>query len=267
MQRYIAPALTCLLSLVFIAAGFTHATTLEVSPDGPLWAHIGADILLYAHIGGGTIGLLSGVVAIAARKGQAIHRAAGKIFLASMFVTYLIGAGVAPFLTDGQRPNFVAGILALYLLITAWLTVKQRRGTASIRTSYIGLVISLSIVVTGFIFMQMGANSATGTVDGSPPQAFLLFTIAGSFAALGDLNVILRKGLSGTARLSRHLWRMCFSMFIASGSLFFGQPQVFSDAFNQSIASPILSFSPLIAMAVWLVLVRLKKRPRTSAHV
>lgn len=262
MKKYIAPVATCLLSFVFIAVGFAHATKLEISADAPRWAHLGADILLYAHIGGGTVGLLSGVAAIAARKGKVIHLMAGKIFLASMFVTYLIGAGVAPFLTDGQRPNLVAGILALYLLITAWLTVKQRRNTVKVRTSYIGLIISLSVVAAGLVFMQMGANSPTGTIDGSPPQAFILFTLAGSFAAYGELNVIMRKGLIGAARLSRHLWRMCVSMFIASGSLFLGQPQVFPDAFNHSAAPFVLAFAPLIAMATWLVLVRLKKRPR-----
>ena len=43
-----------------------------------------------------------------------------------MFVTYLIGAGVAPFLETGQRPNFVAGVLALYLLTSGVMAAMRR---------------------------------------------------------------------------------------------------------------------------------------------
>ena len=104
--------------------------------------------------------------------------------------------------------------------------------------------------------MRMGAASPTGTVDGSPPQAFILFAVAGSAAAAGELNVILRRGLSGAARIARHLWRMCFSWFIAAGSLFLGQPQVFPDWFNASPLPVLLAFTPLIAMVTWLIIVR-----------
>ncbi|MEO0883984.1 MAG: hypothetical protein AAFY34_14815 [Pseudomonadota bacterium] len=252
---------TLLLAAVWFIGGAAHATRLEVPDDAPLIAHVGAGLLLYLHIGGGTIGLLSGVVAIGSRKGARVHRAAGKVFLVSMFVTYLIGAGVAPFLVDGQRPNFIAGIMALYLLITAWLTVR-RPGPVDARTEHVvGLVFAVAIAGLGFVFMRMGAASPTGTIDGSPPQAFVLFMVVGAFAAAGELHVILRRTLSGAARIARHLWRMCVSMFIASGSLFLGQPQVFPEDFNASPWPFICAFAPLMAMLIWLVLVRRPARP------
>ena len=258
MPRYAVPLLTCVFALVFLGTGVAHAAKLEVDPDAPLWIKLATDALLYAHIGGGAVGLASGVAAIAARKGQALHRLAGKVFFVSMFVTYLIGAGVAPFLEEGQRPNFVAGILALYLLITALITVRQRGPVRTNWRHYVGLATALGITLMGVVFMYMGANSATGTVDGSPPQAFILFIVAGSIAAFGELNVILRQALSYTARISRHLWRMCFSMFIASGSLFLGQPQVFPEGFNQTAWPFLLAFAPLIALIVWQGLLRLR---------
>lgn len=252
-----------ILATLFCVSG-ANATTLQVDPDAPVWAHIGADALLYAHIGGGAIGLFAGVLAIVARKGGRVHRAVGSIFFAAMFVTYLIGAGVAPFLTDGQRPNFTAGVLALYLLVSGWSTAR-RGDFSSGRPEAFGLVIALIIVGLGFIFMQMGANSPTGTVDGSPTEAFFLFIIAGTFAAAGELNVLLRRGIAGNARIARHLWRMCVSWFIAAGSLFLGQPQVFPDWFNASPLPILLSFFPLIAMAIWLFIVRfLWPRTRTD---
>lgn len=241
--------------VVALGGDAAHATKLEVEPDAPLWAHLGADILLYLHIGGGIIGLLAGTLAIASQKGGTIHRAAGNVFFTSMFVTYLIGAGVAPFLTEGQRPNFTGGVLSLYLLITGWRTARRGDFQAG-REELFGLVTALVIAGLGFVFMRMGMNSPTGTVDGSPPEAFFIFIFAGSAAAAGELNVILRRGISSAARIARHLWRMCFSLFIAASSLLLGQPQVFPDWFNASPLPFLFAFSPLIAMVIWLIVVR-----------
>ena len=248
-----------------LLAGLAHADNLQARPGDPLWMHIGADALLYAHIGGGALGLISGVVAIAAPKGRRVHRAAGVVFLVSMFVTYLIGAGVAPFLETGQRPNFVAGVMALYLLITGWLAAKQRVEIRAGLAQYAGLAFALGLVAMGATFAWMGSQSETGTVDGSPPQAFILFMVAGSIAAAGELHVILRGALRGVARTARHLWRMCFSMFIASGSLFFGQPQVFPQWFHDATLPVWLGFAPLFAMVIWLVIVRVPKKRRAPA--
>lgn len=241
-------------------SGIAHAVRLEIDEAAPLWMHLGAAILLYAHISGGAIGLISGVAAIGSRKGQPIHRAAGKIFFLSMFITYAIGAGVAPFLTEGQRPNFVGGLFALYLLISGVWTARQRGSLRSGANTYLGMAAAFSIMASGLVFMWMGANSPTGTIDGSPPHAFFLFAIGGAFALAGEVHVLARGALFGASKLARHLWRMCFSMFIASASLFLGQPQVFAESFNASFWPYLLAFAPLIAMAVWLVLVRIPKR-------
>jgi uncharacterized membrane protein len=256
-----------LLAFVFCAlvldGGVAHATRLEVHPDAPVWAHAGAGILLYLHIGGGIIGLLMGSLAIASRKGGTLHRTAGNVFFGAMVVTYLIGAGVAPFLADGQRPNFVAGVLALYLLITGWRAAR-RGDTRAGRAEILGLVIAIAIAGLGAYFMYLGTHSPTGTVDGSPPQAFVVFALAGSVAAAGDLKWILRRRISGAARTARHLWRMCFSLFIASVSLFLGQPQVFPDWFNATPLPFFFAFGPLVAMAIWLAIVRRSPRARMA---
>lgn len=238
--------------LMLFCATTVDAATLEVSLDAPGWVHIGAALLLYLHIGGGCVGLLAGTAAVVARKGSRTHRWAGKIFFVSMFVAYLIGGGVAPFLNEGQRPNFIAAVLALYLLVTGILAVKRKNFKAGIAEK-IGLIVASAITSMGLLFMYMGANSESGTVDGSPPQAFLLFTIVGGFAAIGEIKVILQRTLSNTARIMRHLWRMCLSFFIASGSLFLGQPQLFPVWFNGSVLQFMLALAPLIVALIWLI--------------
>lgn len=243
------------------------ADNLAAGPSDPAWMHLGANALLWAHITGGTIGIVTGVAALAARKGQQVHRAVGKVFFMAMFMAYAIGAGVAPFLDTGQRPNFIAGIMALYLLVSGTAAARRRDAKAG-APEVIGLVVALSITAAGVILMRMGAASPSGTVDGSPPQAFLLFTITGAFAAAGELNVLVRGQLSNVSRIARHLWRMCMSLFIASGSFFLGQQQVFPQALQGSALLSVLAVAPLPALLFWLGKVRFddwRRRAKATA--
>jgi hypothetical protein len=243
---------------VLLWVGAAQADTLRAPPGAPEWQHFAADALLYLHICGGTLGMLSGVGALLSRKGEWAHRFAGNVFFLSMLVTYAIGAGVAPFLSEGQRPNTIAGIMALYLLISGWMTVKRPENTSG-RLEVFGLGVAVLVASAGGLFMYMGAHSASGTIDGSPPQAFLVFALAGTFAALGELNVILRGGIAGAARVARHLWRMCFSLFIASGSFFLGQQQVMPEWMRDSPLLLVVALAPLAFMFFWLIRVRLTR--------
>jgi hypothetical protein len=88
-------------------------------------------------------------------------------------------------------------------------------------------------------------------------------------AAAGDVRMLVRGGVFGAKRIARHLWRMCFGLFIAAGSFFFGPsnrplrllstvglgkylpPALFSTTFYL-----ILTILPLILLIFWLVRVR-----------
>lgn len=235
------------------------AETLQAPPEGPAWMTLGADALLFVHIGGGAIGILTGAAAILSRKGAPVHRAAGSLFFAAMLACYVVAAAVAPFLVEGQRVNTVAGVMALYLLISGWMTVRRAETRAS-RWHALSLVVALSIALAGGYFMHLGAQSPTGTIDGSPPQAFGLFMIAGSFAALGEANVLIRGRIAGAARIARHLWRMCFSLFIASGSFFLGQMAVMPLWLQDHPVLYVLALAPLAALAFFIVRVRIGRR-------
>ncbi len=259
LPTFIVRAFALMALALTLGSAPAFADKLTFEPEAPLYLHILAFVLLYGHILGGAIGLASGVVAIASPKGKSVHRIAGTTFFVSMFIAYLIGAGVAPFLDAGQRPNFVAGVMALYLLVTSWLAAK-RPNPAVGWIEYLGLVIALFILSAGALFMYQGSQDPTGTIDGSPSEAFLLFVIVGVFAVLGDLHVIIRRKLSGVSRIARHLWRMCMSLFIAAGSFFLGQQQVLPEFMVGTLwqFGPVLF--PVIALIVWQVLVHLPRR-------
>lgn len=231
-------------------------TVLQAAPDAPLWMHLAADGLLLAHIGGGTLGMVGGATAMFAAKGGELHIVAGRVFLGGMLVMAAIGAGVAPFLDEGQRPNTVAGVLAFYLVLSGWNAVRHQTLTAG-RFELVGFVIALLAAAAGAIFTIQAANDPSGTVDGSPPQAFTFFVTVGTFAAAGDLNLLLRGSLTGPARIARHLWRMCTGTFIAAGSFFLGQQQLFPKEIQNSSLLFVPVLLPLAVLAFWMLRVRL----------
>jgi uncharacterized membrane protein len=234
---------------------------LHLSPDAPLALRLGADALLALHIGGGTIGLLAGAAAVTVRKGGRAHRILGNVFFVSMAAMATVGATVSPLLHD--RVSTVAGIFTLYLLATAW-RAAHRRDPAVDRFDIAALLVALGVVAAGMTFILLQNASPTGMVDGQPPQAPWMFTIVSSIAALSDLKVILRRGITGAPRIARHLWRVCFALFIASGSLFFGQPQVFPKALQTSGLLAVPALAPIVLLVVWMLLVRLGRRFKTA---
>lgn len=255
----LARTLAIALTFGLFAAPGAHASVLQAPADAPAWAHIGAATLLWMHIVGGGAGIATGAIAIATRKGGKTHRAAGRMFFWVMLTCYVVAAGVAPFLDDGQRPNTIAGVMALYLLLSGW-SAAQRPAIRAGVYQVAGLAAALTIAGAGALFMKMGAESPTGTIDGSPPEAFVIFMAAGLFAAAGEIHVLVRRSLSGPARIARHLWRMCFSLFIASGSFFLGQTQVLPAWMRDSALPYVAALAPLAAMLVWLALVRIPNR-------
>lgn len=239
------------IALLLFFSSSANAARLIVEPESSFIFHLGAAFLLYVHIGGGAIGLLSGVVASLSSKGKKIHRIAGKIFYLSMLTCYFIGALVAPFLASEKSTNFVAAVLAMYLLITGVQASTRRNFIAGV-VEKIGFVIALSITIMGLVFILLASQSINGTVDGAPPEAFILFVVAGTLATIGELRVILHKRLTQRSRIIRHIWRMCFSFFIASGSLFFGQAQLLPDWFNSSLLPLVFGLFPIVILLIGL---------------
>jgi len=102
-----------------------------------------------------------------------------------------------------------------------------------------------------------GFTGKSTTPVGSGP----VFILAGLCLTAGllDLRVVLRKRLSAGERMRRHLWRMCFAFFIATGSFFLGQQKVMPAAVRGSPVLFLLSFAPFAVMLFWLVRLRFAK--------
>lgn len=259
MRSQLRAALPWLIApIVLCLPGSAFAGHLEVSSDAPLWQRLGADALLYLHIGGGTLGLISGAVALLSPKGGRAHRLAGNVFLAAMLVMSGIGGAVAPFLQD--RISTVAGFMTFYLIFTGWLTARRRQGVSPLEV--VGLLVALTGLASTLTLTWMASNTPEGTLDGSPPQAFYIFATVSLIAAASDLKLVLRRGISGAQRVARHVWRMTFGLFVASGSLFLGQQQVFPDWLRETPVLYMAALAPLPFLLFWMLRVRLSKQYR-----
>lgn len=226
--------------------------------DAPLMLKAGAGALLFLHIGGGGVGMVSGFTAMFARKGGRLHSVAGTTFFVSMLCMAGVGAAVAPLLVGdaGRWTNTVAGVFTLYLLTTSWMTVRRRPGEMG-RFERFALAVPLLIIVAAVAVAQAG--SAVTPAGAAPLYTFAVFC---AVAAAGDLHLLRRGGLLGAARLTRHLWRMGLCLFIAAGSFFLGQPKFLPP----EVRGTFLQFLPPLAavglLLFWLVKVRWPRRRR-----
>ena len=238
--------------------------TLHVTAGSSWWLFAAANLILFLHVAGGTVGIISGAVALIARKGGRLHRVAGTVFLVSMLIMATIGAATSPFLPVPSMTNVAAGTLTFYLVATGWMAIKRKNGRIG-RFEKGGLGVALGIVAAAMIFILMATNSPTGRIGKTPPEAFYVFAFLGAIAAAGDLKMILRGGLSGSARIARHLWRMSAALTIASGSFFLGQQRIMPVSIRGSSWLFVPVIAPLLLMVFWLIRVRLMpgfKSPR-----
>lgn len=218
--------------------------------------------ILFVHICGGTMGLASGAGAMAFRKGSRWHRVAGNVFVASMLTTSAAGAYLA--LRKSEMDNVFGGVVTFYLIATAWTTARREDAETSI-FDWIGLSIALAIAVTAVTYWVEASSSQTGTKDGIAAGSYILPAVVAVFAAAGDVRMLVCGGLRGVQRIARHLWRMCFGLFVASASVFLARPQLFPSLLRKTHTLFALGVLPLILMIFWLVRVRLKKAAHDPA--
>src|SRR5437763_1767600 len=166
--------------------------------------------LLIVHIVGGLLGIVSGFIALFARKGSPRHRRAGDVFVIAMLFMGAAGGYVA--FTKSDSVNTIAGVFTFYLVTTAWLTVKRKANeTGALEVAL--LLVALAVGTGAFILGSRVSKGAT------------MYAVFGSIAMLtaaGDIRLLVRGGVSGAGRLLRHLWRMGFALFVATGSFFLG---------------------------------------------
>src|SRR6202789_2031722 len=212
--------------------------------------------LLILHIVAGTVGLLAGTFAMSVRKGGRLHRASGNIFTVAMLT--LASSALCLAIMKSQHGNIIGSIITFYMITTAWLAGRRRGiGRLDLAALLVGTCGAVAIITLGVWTLHHP--------DPNAPAAMCFFMAAVLLlAAAGDIRMLVRGGVSRRPRITRPLWRMFFGLFIATGSFFLGQQQVFPAFLRGSILLTVLALLPFPVMIYWLFRVRFSKAYRAG---
>ena len=219
-------------------------------------------LALIVHVIAGTVALFAGIVAMSSRKGARAHRVAGTAF----FVSMLVMASLADYLAlaiPEQIPNLFIGTFTIYLVATAWMTVRRKERSVGVAEET-ALVVILCLCVP---FAILSFELATGLqpsfksavpLEGPVRVAIYIFTFLVFMATIGDARLVREGGITGARRIGRHLWRMCAGLTFAAGSAFTnGLPRLLPKTVHVPL---FLLFVPqllsLVLLILWMVRVR-----------
>jgi uncharacterized membrane protein len=220
------------------------------------------NLVIFLHVIAGTIALLAGIIAMSSRKGARTHRLAGTLFAVSMLVMAVFADYLALAIPE-QIPNLFIGTFTIYLVATAWLTVRRKERSVGIAEK-IALLVVLCLCLP---FATLSFQLATGLqpsfksavpLEGPVRVAIYSFTFIVAMAAIGDARLVRAGGVTGRRRIGRHLWRMCLGFTFALGSAFTtGLPRLLPKTVHVPLIFLFVpQLSSLVLLVFWMVRVR-----------
>jgi hypothetical protein len=214
--------------------------------------------VLILHIVGGSLAVVSGYAALFAPKGGWLHRRAGVLFVYAMIA---MGAGAMVVGLARGKSTWLGGPIVFYLVVTGMLAVRRTRTPSRAGdVSLMALAVAMGLAaVAGAVRIFVGPRGPLGV---APGVASLVNALVLLLCAAGDFRVLRSGPPTGARRLTRHLWRMCYAMFTATGSFFLGQAKVIPEPLRVGPVLLVLAFLPLPAMFYWMW--RVRRRPRRT---
>jgi uncharacterized membrane protein len=204
-------------------------------------------MLLPIHIVAGALAISVGAVALLAAKGRTLHRRSGLMFVCVMLIMGISGSVLAArkSLTD---ISVLGGFMSAYFVVTAFTTVRAASPWTR-RLNGLALMTGLGVAC---VWIGLGLRGLINPRPGVQPfMIATAFFLGGAIllAVLGDVRMIRGQVVSPRARLARHLWRMCFALFIAVGS-FVAVPERVAKILPDLLATPPMRAVPLVLVFV-----------------
>jgi len=217
------------------------------------------NMLLPIHIAAGGLAMVLGAVALLVKKGGTVHRRSGLLFVYAMLVMGISAAILG--VRAGANGNVFAGLMTAYFVMTALTTVRPASQWTG-RTNAAALTVAVGLALVDIAAGVEAFNSPRGLRNGVPFQMLFFLATVMILAAIGDVR-IMRLGMPrGRPRLARHLWRMCFALFIAAGSFFSIRERVATILPEPFTTAPMRALPILLlfgAMFYWLWRIRFRQ--------
>jgi hypothetical protein len=220
---------------------------------------------LALHVLAGTLGLVAGYVALYTKKGATTHRRSGMLFVLAMLPMALLGMALAVGLDKAPAINLPAGLLTSYLVVTSLTTVRPL-GAGARWLHLGGMLVALGVALATLTFAGEAIANG-GRRNGMPAFPFVMFGVVGALGTAGDARMLWAGPPAGGARLARHLWRMCFALFLAALSFSVQLAKMLPAPARVPalIALPMLAV--LVTMCYWLWRVRRRRGARVVLRV
>ncbi|WP_370979134.1 hypothetical protein [Agaribacterium sp. ZY112] len=196
------------------------------------------------HLFVGTACLFAGSLAMLSKKGRALHRCSGFVFVCLMSLLCLSSFYLS--VTRHLQLTFVLGALSWYLVLTGWFAIKRKDSQQGwfeyTAFAFIFILSSLVIILAVLAIIFSWPHPET-----EPPYSvYLGFGLFGLFFAYLDFRLLRQGGALKHQRIKRHIWRMTFSMFIATFIFFTGNTHVLPEFLRLPL---LLALPPLLVIA------------------
>jgi uncharacterized membrane protein len=235
-------------------------------------------LILLIHVIAGALGLLSGYLALSVAKGAPLHRQTGMFFVSVMVTMSMTGLLVSAARGIAPAINIPTALLTFYLVITGMTAVRSADGRPErSRGASVGARAGWSRqldLAAMFMAFAMAAGCVVlavvsigrGGAEAGLAYPLVLFGGAALAGGIGDRRMIRDGALKGAPRIRRHLWRMCFALFLSSIAFYLGP-----DRLPEALRIPALRVGavlmPLAAIGYWKWQLRSKRPLRQIVHV
>jgi hypothetical protein len=147
--------------------------------------------------------------------------------------------------------------------VTTALTTVRPPTAGLRRVEAAAMLIALAVGLTSITLGFAALATPRGTRGGIPFVIFFMFGTVALLASIGDVRMMRSGRLRGVPRLTRHLWRMCYALWIAAASFFLGPRARVAKVLPEALLNPALLALPvllvLVVMFYWLWRVRRKR--------
>lgn len=173
-------------------------------------------ILIYIHAFFGGIGLITGIISIAVKKGGLNHRRTGKLFSWSMFISSLISLIIARLPNHENLFLFLIGIFTIYMVLAGnrALTLKPRMKA---KADWIDKLISGAMLAVSVVMLVIGTIGLMQQAGNS--ILYIFFGAFGTFMTVKDFQTFSLFTQQKNAWLKSHIGRMVGAL-IASVTAF-----------------------------------------------
>jgi len=180
-----------------------------------------ATILIIIHASLGGIGLTTGIVSMASKKGRKLHKSAGKVFVYAMLASAILSIPVCFMPGHENMFLFAIAVFTIYLVLSGQRALLYKLNNLKNIKTWKDWLISGVMCVFGLALVTEGTLKLLYPKE--PSILFLFFGGVSLFLSIQDFRFFVQKDKPAAEFISRHIGQMSgaftasFTAFLTAG--------------------------------------------------